>query len=686
MSRWTETAHGVSDCPAATHRCFAAGVLALLLTLAPAAPVAAVTDPDRQLTIEPRTPRSLEQLEISFRPGAALAGQPRLVVRARVRTAADYDDARIITVGELTAVGNGLYRGTVRLPAGAVYAALAVENEAGTQVEYQEGWSVLVHDGGSTPTFEALLQRTYDTRLRDTRIAADAARRLTDLYPDSLEAWSQLLFHEVDNATAQHADSARSAHGSRVRAYSERLQFELGRSQDAVSPSAGARLIFYAGAARDTTIQRIWRDWLLQTHPQHPSAVQQQVFDLARDHRGDTGALLDGLEQLWQRVGPSHGQLPWTGFQVVMRSSDPDLLDTWGRRVIDVAPERRAAVASAWSRVPALRAQAAAALTEELVALAAQPRPLEVQADEWAARSNALEASLQAHLGGILLSQGESDAGLDLLRQAAARTWDPSLFHAVATERLQVGDSVGALPLLAMVAADPLTTPAQADSLRSVFGQGPASTLWEQATEAAARQLHDYLAALRVERPVPTGLSVHAAGGGQQSLTHDGGLTFIASWSRFCSASVDQLPELARLVRELQSRGVRVITVVDEPHSPAAAAFIASRNIEFPVYFDPDRSLRRELGVFGTSTFILIDGETVRFRSTSPVHVLRQAWAVQKHHTGLPLGAAPSRSGYNVARGRHELRAESSADLGRHGRHSDERPPARDSGRTPHSM
>jgi peroxiredoxin len=630
--RWIDPAHTPSGCPAAPRGYFAAGAVALLLSLTPAA-AGGVTafDPDTQLSLEPLAPRSGEEVLVSFRPGAALAGQPRLVVRARVRTAADYDDAVVVTMGELTASADGLYRGTMRLPEGAVYAALAIENGAGTHIEYREGWHILIHDADGAPTFESLLQRVHDTRLRDTRIAAGAARRLTELYPDSVAAWSQLLFLEVDNATVQHADSARRAHLPRVRNYSEQLKVELARTPDAVTAEAAARLVFYASAARDTTTQRIWREWLLLAHPEHPSAVQQRVFNLARESRGDTGALINALEELWQRVGPSHGQLAWTGFQAAMRNSDPELLHTWGLRVISVAPERQAAVAAAWGRLPALRVAAAAALADELVAISAQTRPLEIQADEWETRLNAQTAALQAHLGRMLLSQGDTVAAMALLQEAASATWDPALFLAVATERLQVGDTTGALPLLASAAADPLMIPAHADSLRSAFAQHSSAGAWEQATEAAVRRLHDFLAAARIERPVPADLSVQAEDGSRLRLARDEGLTFIASWSRFCAASVDQLPELARLARELGARGIRVITVVDEPHSSAVAEFIASRNLEFPVYFDADRSIRRDLGVFGTSTFMLLDRETIRFRSTSPVHVLRQAWALQQH-------------------------------------------------------
>ncbi|CAN5839341.1 hypothetical protein BH23GEM9_BH23GEM9_03350 [soil metagenome] len=79
----------------------------------------------------------------------------------------------------------------------------------------------------------------------------------------------------------------------------------------------------------------------------------------------------------------------------------------------------------------------------------------------------ATRGRLLADLGGALAAAGRTAESQAAYGEAVELAWQPQLFRSVADARLQAGDTLGALPLLARVAVDPSTPDAYADSVRA---------------------------------------------------------------------------------------------------------------------------------------------------------------------------------------------------------------------------
>ena len=87
-------------------------------------------------------------------------------------------------------------------------------------------------------------------------------------------------------------------------------------------------------------------------------------------------------------------------------------------------------------------------------------------------------------------------------------------------------------------------------------------------------------------------------------------LTFWASWCGPCRA---ELPELAKLSKELESKGFVLLSVNVDQSKNAAVRFLQRYSIDIPVYRAAPNDLVR-LGIKGLPTSILLnlDGERVQ--------------------------------------------------------------------------
>ncbi len=627
---------GIGASPIARPRRGLRAAVALAAAAVAAAVVLAVRAPEAgadasELRFLTSAPRAGQAVEVEYRATSRLAGEERLVVRARVFTRNPRPVARHAVVGEMRRTGPLTFRGSVLLPDSVVYAVLAVEDAAGSRVDLDRAaWAVRVHAADGRPLLAALLGESDFRAEWNQALAAETAREMTRLYPDSVSAWLRRHSSETALIGSAGADSLRDFHRERMRALERRMAAEPAPASEEMT-----LLAYYASSVDDTATERRWVGRLLREHPRDPAAVQRRVFAAVEAHRGDRPALMAALEGLWSEVGGGSPQLPFTGFMVAQQAGDPDALLRWGERLIAREPGMRPMLASSASRIPALRDTALSLLRvqlREMDRIGDGERTLGYTTEEMRRELRRARGYFLGQHGKALLTAGRTGAALDTLARAVESAWNVDLLRAVAETRLAAGDTAGALAPLARAAVDPTTAPAFADSARGRLGRRFDAAAWARESAAGRRELHAYLAAQDISRPLRGEVRLRRTDGAEESFRPAStGPTVVSFWSRYCPPSVMQMGDLRNAARVLAARGARVLTLTEEEPSPALTAYLREKGYDFPVRLDVDGGARRAFDTRGTPQHFVLDAAgRIRFESHGPEDLVRKVAYLQQ--------------------------------------------------------
>jgi peroxiredoxin len=590
------------------------GLAAVLLRTAP------LQAEHSELRFNPSAPLSGQAVHVTYHAGTLLAGAPRLVLRARFHAAdaAGIGEPDPVTVAELGRGRDGLYTGTFVLPAGAVYAVFAVEDETAERVDHAgETWELLVSGPDGVPLSDAFARQIDALRQRDFARAREAADRYVQAYPESLHA----VMEDYVNGDGDDAEAAaaRVEHNRRMRAAVAARLDAAGR----LTADDLDRLMRMAQWTGDAEEHVAWRARLEREAPDHAGAVQYRVFDAAAG--GDPA-----LEVMWQE-GVRVPQLAFSGFMAASQQGDADAARRWGERL---TAQHEPILATVANMIPATDAGRPIALDLARRALrwhqasGGARRPLLYGAGEWRRSLDRQRAPLLGRVGQALLAEGRTRAGLDTLELAVAATWDVSLYRTIGGVRLELGDTAGAAAVLARVAVDPSTSEAFADSAGQRLGRHAAPEAWGASLADARTALRDYATEGLINRRTPRSFRLVDGTGREQTVeTSGGGPTVLVFWSRDCPPSRMQLPAVTRQLALLSEMGVRVITVTKEAPSAELSAFLEEGGHRFPVFHpDADRTVERAVGNRGVPHYFLLgrDGR-VRYESHRPDDLARVA-------------------------------------------------------------
>ncbi len=579
------------------------------------------------LRISPAAPRRGDEIRVAYRPGSALAREPELVLRGRLRTrdgAAYNGEARQTVLARLRRDAQGVFRGAFTLPGSVVYATLAVENRSASEVDtnLRAGWAVPVHAADGRPLPDALLQRMHDHMGRSWETAHETSIRMTELYPDSPRGWRMAAWYAGQLGADR--DSVARWHRARLAAVEARA--------DTSSADDVAALAYAWRELGDTARARHWWSRLAARAPAHPAAVHARVDDLyARHTRKELPR--DALYQELERTWPATHDAPLDlALAFLSRTDSAARILRWVDRARERHPARDGA--ETLLRFPALRDEGLRRLRARIAhqrALPDEERGLFQTREQFRASMGAEIRAGYAELGTALVEGGNRRGGLDTLALAVAGGWEPRTFRAVAGLRLAAGDTAGALPLLARVAADPATPPAFADSALRRLGGTVDADRWRAALGAAAEEMQRGVLAGSVSRALPVGIRLTAADGTARDLREiaSGGPAVVVFWSRSCGPALVALPEITRTARRLAERNVRLVLVTEELPSAAFRDFWRSHPDAPPVWHDTRREARRALGSFGTPQYFVLDASgRLRFELTTLEAIPRQLAAL----------------------------------------------------------
>ncbi|HEX8360004.1 MAG TPA: redoxin domain-containing protein [Longimicrobium sp.] len=583
------------------------------------------------LLLSPAAPRAGQEVRVEYRAAGKLAGEKRLVLRARLfGSSTERTGATHTVVAELASARGAIYRGVFRLPDSVAYAALAVEDERGDRVDYNPSeWEVVVHGAGGKPLLAALDRKAEHRGEWDSGLALETAREMARLYPDSTRSWLARYAREREMLDQVRGDSLTAAYRQRFRA------LEAARlSAGGVAPEEMLNLANLASMLDDSVGVERWVGRLIAEAPAHPYAIGARVERARERHRGDPRATLAELERLWSEGGGAVTGLAFAGVVTARAAGDPAAVLRWAERLERTEPSWDPFVARTLSEIPSLRAEAAVRLRRQIRRLEAdanESRPLgHTRADHRVMRGRA-RAYFLGQLGRSLLAAGHTASALDTLSHAVEAGWNLEIFRTIADTRLALGDTAGALPLLARVAADPSTPATFTDSVRARTGRHFAALRWPAMVGEGREALDAYVWSHSESRGVRGEVHLTDLEGRRSRFRTAGdGPTLVAFWSRECPPSVAQLKLLDRVAGELRTRGVRVLAITDEPSPAPLRQYLRDAGYSFPVFLDTDGDAARGFDNRATPRYFVLDARgRIRFDNYAPDDVIRQAVALR---------------------------------------------------------
>ncbi len=586
------------------------------------------------LTLSTTHPKPGEVVSLEYRAGPMLDRAPALRVRARVRTATDdsYEAGAsgIIELAVLARGGDGVWRATFTLSDSIVYAALAIEDTAGREIDDHDGrtWEVLQADSAGHVRYEAMDQRINDLMGRNWEEGQATARRLVDSFPDDIRAWSWL--RTFDSWAGVSEDSINARFGERF--------LELERRQDARPESDPVVLgyLFWT-ADRSSTRRSALRERLLREAPTNSFAVQERLMETlgALERSRDTTAAIQALDTLFAEAPTDRrAQVAGYTFSLAMTTGDTSLIRRWSARVFDHGVGGRRRLGTAFVQHAELRADGLdtlRAVLRDLAFAASLPRRLSERADAHARRLDLERRRTLAALGRALTVTGDAAAALDTLARAADG-WDVPVMQAVASAAKAVGDTLLEARMNARLALDPASPTHVRDSLtRQLSARADWPTLRAEAESAFVVGVLNDARPRMIARPA----KLQTLDGRPSDLRAIARtqVTVVAVLSRFCVPAIEALPALREMAAALASEGIATHVVFEESTaSDELRAFVREHALSMPIHIDPLQEGAQVLNNWGTPMFYVLDGRgAIVFDATSePADATRRALAVRR--------------------------------------------------------
>jgi thiol-disulfide isomerase/thioredoxin/tetratricopeptide (TPR) repeat protein len=589
------------------------------------------------LTFVPALPKPGARVTATYTPMSGFIAEQALLLRGHYRVA-DADKIggiRNVVIATLRRTARGVFTASFVFPDSAVYGRFAVEDSAGERVDANAGmlWELVARGPAGQPSYAGLIQSAHD-HYGFWRDALNANALAMRLYPDSLEGWNLLRFHEhlALGTSGAAVDSALKFHTKNFAAFNARYA-----NLHPVAPAIIAAMFDYARAIGDTAATAFWRARVLSEASGTRTAAQERgVATLMKWYKDkDANAALASYEQYWPEANGTHSQLPGWALQVAASTTDTTAIDLWAERFRVDAGVGVVNLSYWLSTVPARRAAALSMQEDALARLDANDparRPLD-QSIPQARRTRASDrARALGAIGRTLASMGRLDEAIDKLERASVRMMSPELFRTLGDLRLAKGDTSGAAREFAVVAADPGVPQGQADSLRARLGWSPTDPRWHLQLDSAGSRLLPLVLADTVDwMPPPTHVADDARAQHLLPSVVAGAPTVLVFWATNCGPCVAEIPELVRLTERFKQMGVKVISVTtDDVPSSRMREFMQDKKMNYAVYYDLLHEASNAFGVVGIPAVFILDGNgRVRFALSELAQVPRQIDALK---------------------------------------------------------
>lgn len=608
----------------------AAGIAAwTVLSLARGIPVVEAGMISGSMMFSTALPKTGEAVTVRYNAGALLGRPPVLRLRARIRTlqGESYNvGVPVIEMATLQRTTGNEYTGRFTLPDSVVFAALAVEDTAAAAVDDLGGrtWEVMRAGPNGEPLLSALNQRNHDLMGRGWEEGLATTRRMMQLYPDSLTAWSWL--QSFESWMSLETDSTRAVHRRASAMFDLRH-----RTMRGISPATIGQTFWYTRAS-DSIASAYWRERLLREAPTQSFAAQVRMRDVFAKRftvRSDTLSALAALEALWPDV-PADRAIQIASAALTLlppRSANAVDLLRWSDRLLatDTSSGATRFIAARLLASPTWHDEGKRRLRVEIARLArtrTQLRLLGESRTEQEARLAGSQRLTFAQLGRALADDGAYQAALDTLALATAAGWDVNVFNTVRETSLRVGDSATARVMSTRISVDPGTRTARRDSMQAFVVAQMGAVAFAELVRKAQRDLSNRVM-IGAKRRVLPDITLRGLDGSSASLRsvlapH---VTVVVFWSTECGPAVDALAEIQAAANTLAAHGIRTITIVElsQPTS-ALRDVLRTKAFTLPVYLDANGTASKAFNNWATPSMYLLDAKgNVMFSATSDV-------------------------------------------------------------------
>lgn len=595
-----------------------------------------------------------ERVSVRYTPGVSLAPYRALQLRGRIHstnTGSYASSAPVVTLATLARQRDGSFQAAFTLPDSIVFAALAVEDTAATEIDDHGGktWELFRADGQRGVTLDALEQRIHDVMGRNWEDIGSTAERMVAEFPDSVRAWSWLK--TAQSWMGMSEDSINTMHAPKMAAFDSALRRSAALGEETIG-----RAYWYLRRS-DSARTKYWDHRLLTEAPRSSFGVQARIIlalDSLRANKDTTSALAT-MNTLWQEADiDRRSQVANYGASIARRSGDTAQIRRWTDRLLagdrELLPSPTSSlirqVAEDFLTIPALRDEGVRRLHGELARLAppSVQRGLTERRVDFIARIDGDRRAVLATIGDQLFitaqRAGVSDrvrslhAALDTLELAASAGWSVSRFTAVRNARFALSDSARAHEMTARLVIDPNTRPGLRDTMLLQATRQVGEPAFTNMIAQAKRELVARTMARAQKRALLRPVQILAQDGTRYELNAmaQGEITVVAFWSRYCGPAIDILPALHRMAARLGEEGVRTIIVAEE-NAPSSElrTFLKEHDVTLPVYLDAKGEAGAAFNSWGTPALYILDGKgRIPFRGTNDIEaVIRNVAAVR---------------------------------------------------------
>ena len=642
--------------PASTRRQWSLAAAAAIVAIAGSAALlvsrnATAAGGDGDVAFSPVNPRPGAQVDAVYRPSERFVGDSVLMLRARFAGASrDLPTGYAPTPATverfvMQRAPNGRFHARFTFPTTAVHASFAVENAEALRVDSRRGalWELVAGDVDGRPTFDALRAATTERIGWDAKHRA--ARALVAAFPDSISAWETLTF--TSNVAQGETDTTLLAAARKAL-----IRFdERARHSGKVDVSTVSSLQALSNTVHDSARMDYWQAYALKTAPRSRLGALLRAVAIVRTGFRDSLArvrALPALEKLWQDVGAVDPSFTTFGLQGAEHAGDPAAIARWGRRYRDMmhdSPDSRRWVGGELVKYAAPRQDGLAMLRSLLVpvdVVTDRRRRLRQAAPDRQRELDEDRAAVLQQIGEGLLADGRHEAALDTLRLAGRTGWSPQRFRDIASASLSAGDSADAAQMLALVAVDPETPPAFADSARARLGTYGRGASWSAMLAQGQVTMRERILATATRTPLRADrVHLRMATGEARTLAQlaDGHVTVVAFGADLeHKGSPVNLAAMQGLASSLAQQGARVVLIALHPWRPGMVDSLRVRNANIGIVFDDQHEADRAFDAYGFPIFCVVDASgTIRFRY-SQMSALRAQVAALTHETQVATG------------------------------------------------
>jgi|GEM_PF-4270352 len=637
--------------PASTRRPWSRVAAAAVVVIAVSAALlvrrsATAAGGDGDVAFSPVNPRPGVQVDAVYRPSERFVGDSVLILRARfVSASRDVPTSYAPTPATIERLvmkraSDGSFHARFTFPSGVSYSSFAVEDPDALRVDSHRGalWELLAGDANGRPTFGGLRAATTGRIGWDAR--HNAARALVATFPDSISAWETLTF--TSNVTRGETDTTLLAASRRAL-----IRFDdAARRSGNVDVSMVSSLQALSNAVRDSARLEYWQAYALKNAPRSRLGALLRAVAIIRTGYRDSLSRVrtqPALERLWQDVGAVDPSFTTFGLQGAEHAGDPAAIARWGRRYRDMmhdSPEARRWVGGELVKYAASRQDGLAMLRSLLVpvdVVSDRRRRLRQSAPDRRRELDEDRAAVLQQIGEGLLADGNHMGALDTLRLAGRTGWSVQRFRDIASAALSAGDTTDAAQMFALVAVDPETPAAFADSARARLGAHASVAAWKGMIVQAQETMRERILATAARTPLH-GDRVHLRLATGETRTFAqlaaGHVTVVAFGADLeHKGSPVNLAAMQGLATSLAAQGARVVVIALHPWRPGMVDSVRARKVPVDVVFDDHHEAERAFDAYGFPIFCVVDASgTIRF-TYSQMGELRAQVAALTHET-----------------------------------------------------